>query len=154
MTYEEAKKILHPDTTLETLAEIEYYAGFNGQQAKINAVNEACLVACEALDKVQGRPCMVYGQEETRRGIFRGFCDNNDKCVIEYEDGELHKAYAWKVKFLDKENKGMYFNEIELNIILGALNIYVEINDLPEELKNSAAVLRENIKKVVKRTMK
>lgn len=111
-------------------------------------------MACEALDKVQGRPCIVYGQEETRRGIFRGFCDNNDKCVIEYEGGELHKAYVWKVKFLDKENKGMYFNEIELNIILGALNTYVEINDLPEELKNSADVLRENIKKVVKRTMK
>lgn len=153
MTYEQAKKILHPDTTLETLAEIEYYAGFNGKEARIKAVEKSCLVACEALDKVQGRPCVVYGQEEIRRGIFREFCDNNDKCVIEYEDGELHKAYVWRVKFLDKENKGMYFNEIELNIILGALNTYVEINDLPEELKNSADVLRENIKKVVKRTI-
>lgn len=32
MTYEQAKKILHPDTTLETLEEIEYYAGFNGEE--------------------------------------------------------------------------------------------------------------------------
>lgn len=51
MTYEQAKKILHPDTTLEILAEIEYYAGFNGEEAKRKAVDEACLVACEALEK-------------------------------------------------------------------------------------------------------
>lgn len=55
MTYEQAKRILHPDTTLETLAEIEYYAGFNGEEAKRKAVDEACLVACEALDKCMNR---------------------------------------------------------------------------------------------------
>ena len=55
MTYEQAKKILHPDTTLETLAEIEYYAGFNGEEAKRKAVDEACLVACESLDKCMNR---------------------------------------------------------------------------------------------------
>ena len=51
MTYEEAMKILHPDTTLTALAEVEYYGGFNGQEAKIKAVEEACLLACEALEK-------------------------------------------------------------------------------------------------------
>lgn len=55
MTYEQAKRILHPDTTLETLAEIEYYAGFNGEEAKRKAVDEACLVACEVLDKCMNR---------------------------------------------------------------------------------------------------
>lgn len=39
-----------------------------------------------------GRPCIVYG-ETLRIGIFRGFSDNNDKCVIEFENGELHKVY-------------------------------------------------------------
>ena len=34
MTYEEAMKILHPNTTLTALAEVEYYGGFNGQEAK------------------------------------------------------------------------------------------------------------------------
>lgn len=53
MTYEQAKKILHPNTTLETLAEIEYYAGFNGEEAKRKAVDEACLVACKVLDKME-----------------------------------------------------------------------------------------------------
>jgi hypothetical protein len=51
MTYEQAKLILHPDTTLVALADIEYYAGFNGEKAKLEAVNEACRVACEALDR-------------------------------------------------------------------------------------------------------
>ncbi len=51
MTYEEAKRILHPDTTIDALTEIEYYAGFNGKEARLKAVDEACVVACEALEK-------------------------------------------------------------------------------------------------------
>lgn len=47
MTYEEAKRILHPDTTREALAEIE----FKGKEKSQEAVDEACLMACEALDK-------------------------------------------------------------------------------------------------------
>lgn len=47
MTYEEAKRILHPDTTREALAEI----GFKGKEKSQEAVDEACLMACEALDK-------------------------------------------------------------------------------------------------------
>ena len=53
MTLAEAKKILHPDTTLDAIAEIEYYAGFNGKDASLRAVNEACIVACEAIDKLE-----------------------------------------------------------------------------------------------------
>lgn len=51
MTAAEAKRIIHPDTTLEALAEIEYYGGFSGKDAKTATVDEACLVACAALDK-------------------------------------------------------------------------------------------------------
>lgn len=47
MTYEEAKRILHPDTTREALAEIE----FKGKEKSQEAVDEACLMAREALDK-------------------------------------------------------------------------------------------------------
>lgn len=47
MTYEEAKRILHPDTTREALAEI----GFKGKEKLQDAVDEACLKACAALDK-------------------------------------------------------------------------------------------------------
>ena len=66
MTYEEAMKILHPNTTLTALAEVEYYGGFNGQEAKIKAVEEACLLACEALEKqIPKKPAMgKYGHTE------------------------------------------------------------------------------------------
>lgn len=51
MTIEEAIKILDPETTRQALAEIEYYAGFRGQEAKIEAVNEACMVAVDIMRK-------------------------------------------------------------------------------------------------------
>jgi hypothetical protein len=57
MTYEQAKRILHPDTTRSALAEIEYYRGFNGKTAVKAAIDEACLVACEALDRCIKEDC-------------------------------------------------------------------------------------------------
>lgn len=45
MTATEAKRIIHPDTTVEALAEIK------GQNAKVAVVDEACLAACAALNK-------------------------------------------------------------------------------------------------------
>lgn len=44
----------------------------------------------------------------------------------------------------------MEFSKEQLNIILGALNCYVEIESLPIDLKNEAQKLHENIKKIVK----
>lgn len=58
MTAAEAKRILHPDTTIEALAEIEYYGGLSGKNAKIAACDEACLVACVALDKQIPKECV------------------------------------------------------------------------------------------------
>ena len=52
MTNEEAIRILDPATTLEALAEIEYYAGFSGEEATRKAVDDACLVAVEALKRL------------------------------------------------------------------------------------------------------
>lgn len=53
MTIEQAIKILYPDTTLTALAEIEYYNGFNGRIAKVDACNEACVIVCEYIEKLQ-----------------------------------------------------------------------------------------------------
>lgn len=65
MNYEEAIKILHPDTTYMALSEIEYFGGFKGKEAKLKAVNEACITACEAIKKqIQMKP--------------------NDKCNVPY----------------------------------------------------------------------
>ena len=53
MDYKESYEILHLDTTRQKLDEIEYYGGFAGQQKAIEAVNEACVVACEAILELQ-----------------------------------------------------------------------------------------------------
>lgn len=51
MTAQEAIKLLHPDTTKEAIAEIKYYCGFHGKEAAIKAIEDACLLACDALEK-------------------------------------------------------------------------------------------------------
>ena len=99
MTNEEAMKILHPNTTLTALAEVEYYGGFNGQEAKIKAVEEACLLACEALEKqIPKKPretrcalmCARCGHKITEKGckkLYRNYCK---KCgqAIDWSDDE------------------------------------------------------------------
>jgi|GEM_PF-4881325 hypothetical protein len=59
MTYKEAKRILHPYTTRKALAEIEFFGGFHGKEKSRKAVDEACLIACEALDKQIPEPPVV-----------------------------------------------------------------------------------------------
>ena len=65
MTNEEAIRILDPATTREALYEIEYYAGFNGKRAAMEAVNEACVMGAEALQRLIPKPVekdeAVYG---------------------------------------------------------------------------------------------
>lgn len=65
MTCEAAKRILHPGTTREALAEI----GFKGKEKLQDAVDEACLMACEALDKQipKSRPAALTGHGERLR---------------------------------------------------------------------------------------
>lgn len=53
MTNEQAYKILHPSTSKEAIVEIDYCNGFN-REAGIKIVEEACLVACNALEKMAG----------------------------------------------------------------------------------------------------
>lgn len=49
MEIDQAVKILNPDTSVEALTEIEYYGGFYGKQAMMEAVNDACKLACEIM---------------------------------------------------------------------------------------------------------
>lgn len=51
MTNKEAIRLLDPQTTREALDEIEYYAGFDGKEACIKAIEDACIVAIDALEK-------------------------------------------------------------------------------------------------------
>lgn len=93
MTREQAIWILDPETTVEALAEIEYYAGFRGKEAKIHAVEDACDVACEAMQKLieyesleeQGKLLrlpranwmeIVFGDQEVFWGIDTDYIEN------------------------------------------------------------------------------
>ena len=55
MTREEAIRILDPETTVEAIAEIEYYGGFNGKTAAVQAVSDACMLAVAALREQEER---------------------------------------------------------------------------------------------------
>lgn len=55
MTREEAIRILDPETTGEALAEIEYYGGFSGKTAAVQAVSDACILAVSALREQEQR---------------------------------------------------------------------------------------------------
>lgn len=43
MTREEAIRILDPETTGEAISEIEYYGGFSGREAAVQALSDACV---------------------------------------------------------------------------------------------------------------
>ena len=55
MTSQEAIRILDPETTVEALAEIEYYAGFRGEESVKKAVYDACILAVAALREQEQR---------------------------------------------------------------------------------------------------
>ena len=75
MTPQEAKKILHPETTLEAYAETDYYGGFNGAKKWKEAVDEACLVACEALEKqIPKKPLQACGHRTDRTMNYCPMC--------------------------------------------------------------------------------
>ncbi|MDD7538119.1 MAG: hypothetical protein PUJ93_03925 [Oscillospiraceae bacterium] len=64
MEIEDAIRILDPETTEEALAEIEYYGGFCGRQAKIKACDEACEIAVDAMKEKRKESLRPRGRWE------------------------------------------------------------------------------------------
>lgn len=94
MTAAEARRIIHPDTTIEALAEIGRYGG---KAAKRAAVDEACLVACAALDKQI--PMKPYNLFKLAEAVFVGTCpicgtDIQSEFLYCYKCGQ---ALDWEV---------------------------------------------------------
>ena len=79
MTYEEAKRILHPDTTVDALHEILCCNGFNKEEA-IKTVEKACIVACNAIDTLLKNQNECYKVEKKIRDddnwYYEGTWDN------------------------------------------------------------------------------
>jgi len=69
MTIERAIEILHPDTTADAIAEIEYYAGFGGKQAVLREIDKACLLACDVMEKYLGKKESYISQIRWERDI-------------------------------------------------------------------------------------
>ena len=63
MTIERAIQLLHPETTAAALAEIEYYHGFSGRTACVQAVSDACEFACEIMQDYKETKDALAGME-------------------------------------------------------------------------------------------
>ena len=57
MNIDDAIRILDPETTADALSEIEYYAGFCGHLAKVEACDEACKIAVAAMRAQKETEC-------------------------------------------------------------------------------------------------
>ena len=91
MTAQEAYKILHPDTSRDAIWKVEYYAGFNGKEAGVKAVEDACIVACEALKKqIPKKPVFKEAVDE---------CDTDNWVCPEC--GEIVKIFRIREKYCD-----------------------------------------------------
>lgn len=49
MTISEAIRLLDPSTSAAAIAEIEYYGGFKGREKVLEAITEACKLACDIM---------------------------------------------------------------------------------------------------------
>ena len=101
MSIEEAIRILHPDTTLEALAEIEYYNGFKGAEKVQEAVTCACLVACDELRKiVSGELISVNHKHDGKTSDGYHTFDElyHHRAVLFATVVADHPAIAWKSK--------------------------------------------------------
>lgn len=60
LTISDAIQILDPKTTSDTLHEIEYYGGFSGKERAVEAVNQACKIACDIMCNYRKDKHMLY----------------------------------------------------------------------------------------------
>ena len=117
MTREEAIRILDPETTAEALAEIEYYHGFNGKTAVVQAVSDACILAVAALREQEQRRWIPVTERlpENEQDVIicakRMHYSNPNRFIrivakAFYTDGKHdtdHTAYTWNNDYNDME---------------------------------------------------
>ena len=101
MTVDEAIRLLDPKTTEQAFKEIKYYNGFNGKDAALEAFEDACVLAAEALraqrnsgwisvkDRLPENECIAIGfQQEIIIGyidkdaIYGGYLAENEQHML------------------------------------------------------------------------
>ena len=60
LTISDAIQILDPKTTSDAIREIEYYGGFSGKKQAVEAVNQACKIACDIMRNYRKDKHMLY----------------------------------------------------------------------------------------------
>lgn len=110
MTREEAIRILDPETTVEAISEIEYYGGFSGRTAAVQAVSDACILAVAALREQEQRRWIPVA--ERLPNVFEAvlaYCPNRRNTYLLYINarGEWH--------FFDKTVAGALLDESVTN---------------------------------------
>ena len=101
MTIKEAIMLLNPKTTASALAEIEYYNGFSGKEACIEAIEDACRLATEALEKQVPKKPIKYDIDYSGNPLFRCPVCGDSWNSNEFGDGMEHcwtcgQAILWE----------------------------------------------------------
>lgn len=101
MTLKEAERLLNPKTTARAISEIEYYGGFNSKEKVIEAIEEACTIACTAL-----REKMELRSDNSKRRLCTT-CDYADKSTEPYFccyfNGPTNGPDDWCYHYLKEE---------------------------------------------------
>ena len=132
MTREEAIRILDPETTGEELAEIEYYGGFSGKTAAVQAVSDACILAVAALREQEQENEMVPKQDmET---ILHEVVNRAKPKWISVKDRlPLQSDPAQKVLFITKTGGlfiGCYYKATAYDQFNGWYSMFVRIDNV------------------------
>ena len=91
MTREEAIRILDPETTGEAISGIEYYGGFSGRTAAVQAVSDACILAVAALREQEERS---KPKESQPMDVRKKLVELVKRAITDWEHGDVSERIA------------------------------------------------------------
>lgn len=125
MTREEAIRILDPETTGEAMSEIEYYGGFRGRAAVVQAVLDACVLAVAALREQKERRWIPVAERLPE--IYDKDPDWSKTVLFRTVFGHIHSGYRnigrpqtsvydddWTPHYWIDESENLHFEEDEV----------------------------------------
>lgn len=87
MTREEAIRILDPETTGEAISEIEYYGGFGGRAAVVQAVLDACVLAVAAIREQEERRWIPVAERLPEHGyVVLCFMKFGEQRILQWDN--------------------------------------------------------------------
>lgn len=64
-----AQKILAPDTQMETLSQLNEYQGLQDKLARQRAIEDACIIACNAMEYYLKKEAIIYEELAKEIGV-------------------------------------------------------------------------------------